>query len=190
MRRTPAVGTKKKTYSPSEGRARQGDHGHKEVDLVPIMNLFVTIIPLLLQMVVLVTIAYVTLDLTTPQAGGGTGSESNEEETPKEITDLELVINVGEDNKEFYNFVKNGEIDTDVANIPVENMDKLADALRNYRSIMFNDLFNDNDVDKHKDKQLTIQVFPKDYVEFGTFVKTMDLCKKLNFGDIILKEIK
>ena len=70
MRMKPAVGRRNKIYSPSQGRNAQKSSGHQEVDLVPIMNLFVTLIPMLLSMVVLVSIAYISVDLTNPNASG------------------------------------------------------------------------------------------------------------------------
>lgn len=189
MRMQPAVGKKKKITSPSEGRNRQGSTGHQEVDLVPIMNLFVTIIPMLLTMVVLVSIAYISLDLSSPSASGA-GSNSSDKKNDKkpEITSLELSINI-ENDIEFFAFTKNGQPDSAIEKIPADNYSKLTEVLKNYREVMWKDKYEDALILEEDDKFLSIIITPKEYVRFGTFVKTIDLCKKMKFTDIMLGEI-
>ncbi len=191
MRINPAVGKKNKIYSPSQGRNANRSTGHQEVDLVPIMNLFVTLIPMLLSMVVMVSIAYISLDLTNPNASGGSSSSAEKKEKPKEarINKLELIINV-DDTGEFFVFNKNGKPDT-TAVIKSTELDKLSKALETYKTVMLEDKFGDSQTsDEDSDKTLPIIVIPKDYVKFGVFVKTMDLCKKMNFTDIMIGEIE
>jgi biopolymer transport protein ExbD len=190
MRINPAVGKKNKTYSPSQGRNAQKNTGHQEVDLVPIMNLFVTLIPMLLSMVVLVSIAYISVDLTNPNATGSSESSAgkNVDKKVPEIKKLELVINV-DDQGEIFIFNKNGEPDADQPKILVANFRELSDALVRYRNIMLEDKYGDSSLSKDDDKSLSIIIVPKDYVKFGVFVKTMDLCKKMKFSDIMIGEI-
>lgn len=190
MRMKPAVGKKSKINSPSEGRNSRGSSGHQEVDLVPIMNLFVTIIPMLLSMVVMVTIAYISLDLTNPNSSGGgvSSSESKKEKKEQKITKLELSINV-ENDQEFFQFNKNGKPDPAYVAIKTDNLSRLSEVLNEYRKIMMEDKYGDSVFTEDDDKSLPIIIIPKDYVKFGTFVKTMDLCKKMKFTDIMLGEI-
>lgn len=190
MRINPAVGKKNKIYSPSQGRNAKKNSGHQEVDLVPIMNLFVTLIPMLLSMVVLVSIAYISLDLTNPNASGAAGSSSEKKDEKKvpEIKKLELIINV-DDQGEIFVFNKNGEPDTDQKKILSSNFQDLSKALDKYRTIMLKDKYGDSTLAEDDDKSLSIIIIPKDYVKFGVFVKTMDLCKKMNFTDIMIGEI-
>ncbi len=191
MRMNPAVGKKNKIYSPSQGRNARKDSGHQEVDLVPIMNLFVTLIPMLLSMVVLVSIAYISLDLTDPNASGAGGSSKDKkEEKAKEpkIKKLELVINVDEQGEVFV-FNKNGELDTKQDPILASNFNELSKALERYRSDMLEDKYGNTSLSEDDDKSLSIIIVPKDYVKFGVFVKTMDLCKKMKFSDIMIGEI-
>lgn len=191
MRMQPAVGKKNKISSPSEGRNSRSSSGHREVDLVPIMNLFVTLIPMLLSMVVLVTISYISLDLSNPNSssgGGSSSSESKKEKKEQRITKLELSINVVND-QEFFQFNKNGNPDKDYSAITTDNLSKLSEVLNEYRKIMMEDKYGDSNFSENDDRSLPIIIIPKDYVRFGTFVKTMDLCKKMKFTDIMLGEI-
>lgn len=191
MRMQPAVGRKKRISSPSEGRNSRRSSGHQEVDLVPIMNLFVTIIPMLLTMVVMVSIAYISLDLTNPNAAGASGgaTEARKGEKEQRITKLELSINV-ENDQEFFQFYKNGKIDTDYAAISTDDLGKLSEVLKDYRQIMMEDRYGSSTLDDNdEERTFPIIIIPKDYVRFGTFVKTMDLCKKMKFTDIMLGEI-
>jgi len=190
MRINPAVGKKSKTYKPSQGRNAQKNAGHQEVDLVPIMNLFVTLIPMLLSMVVLVSIAYISLDLSNPNAPGA-GEASTAKKTEKkapQITKLELIINK-DDTGEIFIFNKNGEIDPDQPEILVSNFHELYTALSKYKKIMLEDKSNNSESSENADESLSIIILPKEYVRFGVFVKTMDLCKKMNFSDIMISEI-
>ena len=189
MRINPAVGKKNKIYRPSEGRNAKQNAGHKEVDLVPIMNLFVTIIPMLLSMVVLVSIAYISLDLTNPNASGsGASTAKKVEKKPPRINKLELIINK-DDTGETFVFNKNGEIDPEQPKILVANFHELYKALDRYKTIMLEDKMNNAESPENADKSLSIIILPKEYVRFGVFVKTMDLCKKMNFSDIMIGEI-
>ena len=54
---------------------------------------------------------------------------------------------------------------------------------------MLEDKYGDSSLSKDDDKSLSIIIVPKDYVKFGVFVKTMDLCKKMKFSDIMIGEI-
>lgn len=188
----PGVGKRKRSFSkPSQGRGKQVDRSSKEVDLVPIMNLFVTIIPMLLSMVVLTTIAYISLDITQTNSSSGSGNSAENQTNKKEkrITNLQLTINT-EDGKEFFHFNKNGTPDPEVTEIPAENFAKLAEVLDSYRTIMLEDMFDDSTLTEGDGKELPIIIVPKDNIRFGTFVKAMDLCKNMRFTDIVLLEIE
>ncbi len=191
MRINPAVGKKNKIYSPSQGRNANRSTGHQEVDLVPIMNLFVTLIPMLLSMVVLVSIAYISLDLTNPNASGGAASSEDKKKDKDQarIKKLELTINVDEEG-EIFSFSKNDTIDVKYAQILSSDFSKLSEALKSYRTIMLEDKYGDSNISEGDNRSLPIIIIPKDYVKFGVFVKTMDLCKKMKFSDIMIGEVE
>jgi hypothetical protein len=189
MRRSYGVATKSDVVGPSQNRNAKGAGGHKEVDMVPIMNLFVTIIPILLQMVVMISIAYVTLDPSS--AASGEGSAAPEKQVEKEaIESLILSINYDEEKGyEFYRFTKNDEADEEVGEIKVTELSKLTAALKGYREVMKK---SDDKKDSDSEKEIeaySIEVTPKDNIKFGTFVRTLDLCKKLKFTDIFLSDV-
>lgn len=186
----PAVGRKNKFTSPSQGRNAKDNSSHQEVDLVPIMNLFVTLIPMLLSMIVMVSIAYISVDLTNPNASGGGKTEADKKTEKKDpvIKKLELIINV-DDQGEIFVFNKNGEPDPEQPKILVSNFNQVSEALIKYRDLMLIDKYGDSSMSEDDDKSLSIIIVPKDYVKFGVFVKTMDLCKKLKFSDIMIGEI-
>lgn len=61
-------------YRPSQSRQQKSETGPKEPNLVPIMNLFITIIPFLLMMVVISQAALIGLNFETAGGdGGGSG---------------------------------------------------------------------------------------------------------------------
>ncbi|OQY37556.1 MAG: hypothetical protein B6226_05070 [Candidatus Cloacimonetes bacterium 4572_65] len=183
---------KRKRYkSPSESRKRQ-QADSKDVDLIPIMNLFVTIIPLLLSMFATIQIAYVTLDLAVPSVGGGGAetTETNKENKELRIKKLELMIYY-KDGTESFSFSKNDKYDTSIGvkgKIAGKDFKLLHDALVSYRDILAEDMYGSKDTHGGVNK-IPIVIIPTDYVTFGTFVKTMDLCKKLDFTDIILNTV-
>lgn len=187
MRMKPAVGKRYGTYNPSQGRNASIGSEQKEVDLVPIMNLFVTLIPMLLSMVVLVSIAYISLDLNNPNASGnGNVSPELAQKNIPEIRKLELVINVIDGEERFY-FNRNDSLDVEIGEIPASKFSDLSTALVGYRTAMLSKREDTNS--EPEIEALPIIITPKDYVKFGLFVKTMDLCKKLNFTDIMIGEI-
>jgi hypothetical protein len=61
-------------FSPSKGRNTKMT-GMDPLDMTPIMNLFITIIPMLLTMLVTLQLSYISLNLAaTSQGAGGTGT--------------------------------------------------------------------------------------------------------------------
>ena len=60
-------------YRPSEGRQQKSQTAPQEPNLVPIMNLFVTIIPFLLLLIVVSQVALVALNFSQAAGGGGQG---------------------------------------------------------------------------------------------------------------------
>lgn len=61
-------------YRPSEARQQRSQTAPQEPSLVPIMNLFVTIIPFLMLMIVLSQVALVALNFESSGATGGAGA--------------------------------------------------------------------------------------------------------------------
>jgi biopolymer transport protein ExbD len=55
-------------YRPSEGRNQQKQTAPKQPDLVPMMNVFMTLIPFLITMVVVVQVALVGLNFSASRS--------------------------------------------------------------------------------------------------------------------------
>jgi biopolymer transport protein ExbD len=69
-------------YKPSERRSGQGLD--LELDIKPVMNLMVVLIPLLLAGVEMINLSIVEIDLPPSQAGAGNGSEEDNPEKERE----------------------------------------------------------------------------------------------------------
>ena len=76
-------------YGPSKNRSRSQNEA-REPNLIPIMNLFIVIIPMLMTIMVTVHLAMIEITLPTESAGGGGGNDEAEElleeDLPKVIT--------------------------------------------------------------------------------------------------------
>ena len=152
-------------YGPSKNRTGSR-HEAREPNLIPIMNLFIVVIPMLMTIMVSVHLAMIEITLPT-QAGGGEGDETEEqiEEPPKVIT-LALFPD---------RFEINVEGEKKVIEIPhlspgrydYVTLDKNIAELR----------------EKHP-KQGTIEMLPDPAVKFDTLLRSIDICKTNNFPNI------
>ncbi|MDD2332741.1 MAG: hypothetical protein PHI68_08850 [Candidatus Cloacimonetes bacterium] len=64
-------------YRPSAGRNQKGSSAPEEANLVPIMNVFLTIIPFLLMMIVVGQVALLALNFEGSASGGGGEGEGS-----------------------------------------------------------------------------------------------------------------
>lgn len=147
-------------------RSRITKQDPREPNLIPIMNLFIVVIPMLMTMMVAVHLSMLEITLSTGSGGGGQTEEK--EAPPKEITlglftdKFELrvegtkdVIQIPIDKKEYpqYNYVK---LDESIAELKREN-----------------------------ERQNAIKIVPDPKVKFDTLLRTIDICKDNGFPDII-----
>jgi len=152
-------------YRPSQ-RRKLSDKEVREVNLIPIMNLFIVIIPML--MTIMVSAHLALNEITLPTGGGaGGGEEVNEqaEEIPKTITlglyadRFELLI----------------EDEADVRMIPLQEdgsydypaLDKQLNALKG-----------------EHENQSTVEILPDGQVLFDVLLRSIDICKMNNFPNI------
>ena len=153
-------------YGPSKRRTGF-QHEVREPNLIPIMNLFIVIIPMLMMIMVSVHLAMIAITLPTQTAGSGSGEEAEEqiEEPPKVIT-LALFPD---------RFEIKVEGEKEVIEIPYLSpgrydyvtLDKNISELR----------------EKHP-KQGTIEMLPDPTVKFDTLLRSIDICKSNNFPNI------
>lgn len=151
-------------YGPSKNRSRS-QFEPREPNLIPIMNLFIVIIPMLMTIMVTVHLAMIEIVLQTESSGGGGGDQEQAEDIPKVIT-LALFPDRFE--------IKVEGVD-DVIKIP-----QLAAGTYDYFTL-----------DKHisllkerNEKQGTIDLLPDPSVKFDTLLRSIDICKSNNFPNI------
>ena len=152
------------SYGPSQIRKVSGKES-REPNLMPIMNLFIVIIPMLMTMMVSAHLAMLEITLSTQDGAGGSVDEQPLEEPPKQITlglykdkfeimvegeELERVIPMQEDGK--YDFV---ELNAQIAALKGEH-----------------------------EKQNTIQILPESNVVFDILLRSIDICKTNDFPNI------
>ncbi len=156
-------------YRPSEGRNQKKASPPVQPNLVPIMNLFLGIIPFLMMMVVITEVAMVSLNFSASggggsgDGGGGAGGASKE---------IKIVIMNSEGLEMFPGF----EIkDTDGTKTAVRNSENKG----NYNFIALDRKLNDIKNRNSDVNDITIVVYPD--VKYGALIQTIDLSKKNGF---------
>ena len=153
-------------YGPYQNRTGS-QHEHREPNLIPIMNLFIVIIPMLMTIMVSVHLAMIAITLPAPSTGAGNGEEAEEqvEELPKMIT-LALFPD---------RFEIMVEGDKGVTEIP-----QLSPGRHDFVTL-------DKNMAELKiahEKQGTIEVLPDPTVRFDTLLRSIDICKSNDFPNI------
>ncbi|MCK4653598.1 MAG: biopolymer transporter ExbD [Candidatus Cloacimonetes bacterium] len=152
-------------YGPSKNRTRTQREA-REPNLIPIMNLFIVVIPMLMTIMVSVHLAMIEITLPTQAAGGG-GDETEEqiEELPKVIT---LAL-----------FPDRFEIKVEGKKKVIE-IPYLSPGRYDYVTL-------DKNIAKLKEEhtnQGTIEILPDPAVKFDTLLRSIDICKSNNFPNI------
>jgi hypothetical protein len=164
-------------YRPSAGRNQRPTSAPKLIDLVPIINLFITIVPFLLLILVISQIALVSLNFTQ-STGGGTSTTAGGGSPKTDLPLIEVIITAPEDNG---NGVTAGFEIREPSTQPV--MIGLENNLYNYASL-------DSLLRQVKSRYQTlgdINVIPYPYVRYETLMKTIDLCKSNEFLNVHYK---
>lgn len=155
-------------YKPSEMRQQQGQTAPKEPSLVPIMNLFLGIIPFMMMMVVVSATALVELNFT--QGGGGDGPGGGGGGAKVEKVEIQIWGKAMSAKEGMLGF-QIREPGLDKQNIPAINQIydfvSLENALKEIRSR------------KTDLKEITVLVYPD--VLYGDLMRTIDLCKTNGF---------
>ena len=153
-------------YGPSKNRSRSQNEP-REPNLIPIMNLFIVIIPMLMTIMVTVHLAMIEITLPTEAAGGGGGDDTEEQ-----LEDLPKVITLALLPDRFEIMVEGVE---DIITIP-----QLSAGTYDYFSL-------DKSIARLKirnEKQGTIDILPDPSVKFDTLLRSIDICKSNNFPNI------
>jgi biopolymer transport protein ExbD len=167
--------------SPSErrrlrGRKKEGDP--KEPNLLPIMNLFLTIIPFLLMFIATVQMALIGLNFGGGGGGDGRGGGGGGDGANQELTII-IYASTSADGKTFPGF----EIrDPSGTNLVIKN-----DVVTTYKFNELNDRLKEIK-GRYKDRaDITIKVYPD--VLYGNVIKLIDLCKNNGFPNVIYKPV-
>lgn len=160
-------------YRPSAGRNQKAATAPKQPDLVPIMNLFLAIIPFLLLLLVISQVALVALNFSS--TGGGGGGSDNTGGGGQDIKKVQVIIMGTDDEaRALYTGFEIREPGSDTVKIPAtpEGYDYLTldEALKGLRT-RNPELFDIN-----------VLVYPE--VLYGVLMKTIDLCKVNQFVNV------
>ncbi|HHE37136.1 MAG TPA: hypothetical protein ENL20_00990 [Candidatus Cloacimonetes bacterium] len=154
---------------PSKER-RLSQKRQKYPNLIPLMNMFIVIIPMMMMIMVSVHLALVGINLPVAEGGGGSEIEQKEEaELPKKIT-LALLTD---------RFQISIEGIKDIIEIPAlsENAGKIK-----YDFLSLDQ--NINHLKKENENQNTIEILPDPQVQFDILLRSIDICKSNGFPNI------
>lgn len=153
-------------FSPSKGRNTKMT-GMEPLDMTPIMNLFITIIPMLLTMLVTLQLSYISLNLAaTSQGGGGTGPGSGGEKI--KVVKVILYNNrievqeEGASSTSIPTFFSNGIVKYDFV-----KLDEVISAVKERNPNLYN-----------------IKVVPYPDVTYEVLVRSIDVCKLDGFPNV------
>lgn len=161
-------------YRPSAGRNQHPVSDPQIPDLVPLMNLFLTVIPFLLLMLVITQVALVAFNFSAAPPGKPATADGTEG-LKKDVPEVTVIITASQDslNTTFPGFeirepgvisypvlLKNGQYD----------YIKLDAGLKAIRE-RFPDLQD-------------ISVVPYNDVKYDTLIKTIDICRSNNFANV------
>ncbi len=152
-------------YRPSAGRNQKAATAPRQPDLVPIMNLFLAIIPFLLLLLVISQVALVALNFSSAGGGGGNGNTGGGGQNIKKVQ--VIIMGTTDPGRALTKGFEIREPGADTQVIPAINGDfnyaSLDRALKGVRAR------NPELID------INVLVYPE--VLYGVLIKTIDLCK-------------
>ncbi len=160
-------------YRPSAGRNQKAATAPQAPDLVPIMNLFLAIIPFLMLMLVISQVALIALNFTS--TGGGGGGSTGGAGGGQDIKKVQVIItNENDPARKLFVGFEIREPGVETIQIPAVNGEfdyvALNSAIKGVKSR------NPQLVD------INVLVYPQ--VLYGTLIKTIDLCKNNSFPNV------
>ncbi|GAB1468533.1 hypothetical protein MASR2M64_12650 [Candidatus Cloacimonadota bacterium] len=159
-------------YRPSQMRQQKAQTAPQEPNLVPIMNLFLTIIPFMLMFVVISQVALVALNFSSGEGGGGSSGGGG---SGKDLEKVEIIVLDSEYAKtnKFLGF-EIREPGMDAKMISANN--------ENYNFVALDRLIKEIRARKADLVDITVTVYP--YVLYGDLIRTIDLCKSNGFTQV------
>lgn len=153
-------------YKPSEARQQKGQTAPQEPNLVPIMNLFLTIIPFMLMMVVVSQVSLIALNFSQGEGGGGGPGAGGSGAEVLEKVEIHTMGKVFQQNNQFLG-MEIREKGLDIKRIPAVN--------DNYDYQAMDLAIKDLRSRKPNLTEVTVVMYPD--VLFQDLMRTIDICK-------------
>lgn len=164
-------------YRPSQARQQKGQTAPQEPNLVPIMNLFLTIIPFLMLMITISQVALVALNFSSEGGGGGTGGEgAGGGEKAKQI-EIHLML---EDSTAKATFPGMEIREPDA---PIMKLPWISENVYDFEGL--NTLLVEMKERHQEQDEISVIVHPD--VIYDTLIRTIDLCKQNGFSTVHYK---
>jgi len=166
-------------YRPSEGRNQKSASVPQQPNLVPIMNLFITIIPFLLLMVVISQVALVALNFSSTGGGDGQGEGGGGEKD--EVKEVQVVIMATDPSSgnPFKGFDITEEGQAKVTISPLNGSYDFA-ALNSHLT----------DVKSRNNSLDTIEVVSYNNALYETLIQAIDVCRINGFDNVKYKSLE
>lgn len=163
-------------FGASKRRIQKSSH-LQEINLIPIMNLFITIIPMLLMITVTIHMAYLSLNLSTSgTSGSGEGAGITGE--GDKVKEIKLVL-----------YADRFELTEEGFQEPIVIPARLNEE-GNYRHDYFTlDAFLSEIKERNKDLN-EIRLTPYPDVYYGTLIRAIDICKLRGFPEVKYERIR
>ncbi len=164
-------------YRPSQARQQKGQTAPKEPNLIPIMNLFLTIIPFLLLMVTISQVALVALNFSSDGSGGGAGDGDGGSADKAKQIEIHLMLT---DNEALSLFpgMEIRDPDADIVRLPWIRENVYDFSGLNAQLIKLKE--------RHEETE-EISIIAHNDVIYDTLIRTIDLCKENGFSTVHYK---
>lgn len=160
-------------FKPSDVRQQKSQTAPQEPNLVPIMNLFLTIIPFMLMMVVVSQVALVALNFSQGEGGGGGSGAGGGGKSDTDKVEIHIMGKGFEKTNQFLGMeIREGSLEK--ARIPAVN--------ENYDFVALDNAIKGIRARKADLKDITVLVHPD--VLYGDLIRTIDLCKTNGFSQV------
>lgn len=159
-------------YRPSAGRNQKSGGAPEEPSLVPIMNLFITIIPFLLLMLVISQVALVALNFTQGSGGGGGGQGGGGGNNAPKVEIM--IMNMEAPDRGVFPGFEVREPGQERLKIPMVN--------GNFDFVKLDETLKQ--ISQRNPGLTEIHVSPYPTILYGHLIQTIDLCKSNNFINV------
>jgi hypothetical protein len=160
-------------YKPSSARQQKSQTAPQEPNLVPIMNLFLTIIPFMLMLVVVSQVALVALNFSQGEGGGGGSGDGGGGKTDMEKVEIHIMGPEYSKTNQFLGMeIREGSLEK--VRIPAVN--------ENYDFVALDNAIKDIRARKADLVDITVLVHPD--VLYRDLIRTIDVCKINGFSQV------